>query len=1059
MARVNNLTNFLTDVATAIKTKKGSSTAIPAANFDTEILALPSQGVYQTKEMNITTNGNYEITPDENYDAMDKLRLSIDVPTGGGGIQEFSSKQAMEEAGLEDEDKAIVYNSTDKLVGYYEMQEQSQLLFPKVTDCTINDSANTIVYDYTNATGILNTSTLLTDLVALMNEMGAVSSGGWMNMGQMTVLPINGDLYGFLIYRTASGSQYHNNGPTVVYKNNKMYFGYNTNNTNISLHKYKLDLDNMTYQDVGTISVLSSVSYATDNTQYIFDLELTYLPWVIYTTSRQGQATNRINTIGIVKAVSSGASTTTSYTITAGTNIQNRTVPVLLDIGLKEGSKDANATANDILAGKSGYVNGVKILGTRGGGTIRQYDSLEDLEEDTEIQDGELALVYKQEFIPFVDYSSESYQNGKVKMLQNVVFDTAISSSSSLRFNTRIDNNYVNYYLQLTASGATLKYRPPSSRRDVTLVTWTTSDGLTYVADQSDMVIDNIYELYASGSSYTNIKHFIEVWNCTFTGIYEHTSSGNVIAKTQLTIDNANDLYNGEIGYGKNGVVIGDGSIMQRFSTSELDDLYMSSSYKKSNKTSLMGNVPAATNNVELQYYGFTNTALPDLDNSYHMVIDYIMAEFPDKVLSESKIDPVWYRWIGDKLYLGSYEYIYDDTTTTYTNITLHVSIYDSVLNQFNDYIINLPSMEGRSMSLIIYYIDPTSNQVWLIQHPYASDYTTIVDYTLNIYNYLTGELVRSTVLARGYDLDTYGIAKDPVGNYMYLQYSIYDGVSSWGYNRIVRYDITANTFTTLYSYSSTASSRDGVTDQWRRYDIIEHPDCTILFNYGKISYINHGETTEHIVTTLTKTAINNNGSSEQSVNIAYTDGNYIYVSLYTLDDPTAGVFGYSTRRLYRFNKTTGGNWEMLYEPTEHDNTFLYSDVIDDNGTKYYACGNWYYLDPERWITSSVNASSRTDFDYYSGVSTDYSHFHKVGNYLGLLRLDTSNRVIKQRVFSNIINYSTNANALTYTQQGLILPVYEYSGTAIPLGNITIEAFQNNKYLDTIMEEVNNGKN
>lgn len=37
MARINNLTNFLTDVATAIKTKTGDSTAIPASQFDTKI--------------------------------------------------------------------------------------------------------------------------------------------------------------------------------------------------------------------------------------------------------------------------------------------------------------------------------------------------------------------------------------------------------------------------------------------------------------------------------------------------------------------------------------------------------------------------------------------------------------------------------------------------------------------------------------------------------------------------------------------------------------------------------------------------------------------------------------------------------------------------------------------------------------------------------------------------------------------------------------------------------------------------------------------------------------
>ena len=42
MARIDNLTNFLTDVASAIKTKSGDSTNIPAANFDNEILNLPS---------------------------------------------------------------------------------------------------------------------------------------------------------------------------------------------------------------------------------------------------------------------------------------------------------------------------------------------------------------------------------------------------------------------------------------------------------------------------------------------------------------------------------------------------------------------------------------------------------------------------------------------------------------------------------------------------------------------------------------------------------------------------------------------------------------------------------------------------------------------------------------------------------------------------------------------------------------------------------------------------------------------------------------------------------
>jgi len=42
MARTDTLTHFLTDVADAIRTKTGSSAAISAANFDTEIESIPS---------------------------------------------------------------------------------------------------------------------------------------------------------------------------------------------------------------------------------------------------------------------------------------------------------------------------------------------------------------------------------------------------------------------------------------------------------------------------------------------------------------------------------------------------------------------------------------------------------------------------------------------------------------------------------------------------------------------------------------------------------------------------------------------------------------------------------------------------------------------------------------------------------------------------------------------------------------------------------------------------------------------------------------------------------
>ena len=81
MARIDTLSNFLTDVSSAIKQKTGGSNPIPASSFDTEILSITTGGTYQTKSQSIATNGNYIITPDTGYDAIEQLNLSVTVPT------------------------------------------------------------------------------------------------------------------------------------------------------------------------------------------------------------------------------------------------------------------------------------------------------------------------------------------------------------------------------------------------------------------------------------------------------------------------------------------------------------------------------------------------------------------------------------------------------------------------------------------------------------------------------------------------------------------------------------------------------------------------------------------------------------------------------------------------------------------------------------------------------------------------------------------------------------------------------------------------------------------
>ena len=81
MARVNNLTDFLNDVATAIKQKLGDNTPIPASQFDVKIGEIETAGNYQTKSITLNTNGTYQLLPDTGYDALSSVDIVVSVPT------------------------------------------------------------------------------------------------------------------------------------------------------------------------------------------------------------------------------------------------------------------------------------------------------------------------------------------------------------------------------------------------------------------------------------------------------------------------------------------------------------------------------------------------------------------------------------------------------------------------------------------------------------------------------------------------------------------------------------------------------------------------------------------------------------------------------------------------------------------------------------------------------------------------------------------------------------------------------------------------------------------
>lgn len=83
MARVDSLNNFLTDVANSIRTKKGTTDAILASDFDAEIESIETDPNLQNKSITITENGTQNVTADEGYDGLSDVEVITNVPTGG----------------------------------------------------------------------------------------------------------------------------------------------------------------------------------------------------------------------------------------------------------------------------------------------------------------------------------------------------------------------------------------------------------------------------------------------------------------------------------------------------------------------------------------------------------------------------------------------------------------------------------------------------------------------------------------------------------------------------------------------------------------------------------------------------------------------------------------------------------------------------------------------------------------------------------------------------------------------------------------------------------------
>ena len=138
MARTDTLGNFLTDVADAIREKKGDNEPIIAANFDTEIANLPSGADLEIGVETYTTNGSNIVFPSSGKDGFSQMVINVNVPGGGHDWSEIGYSAEPQIMRDEFNYAKQIYNNWDSTITNRSnafKDDKDLLVFP-IVDCT-----------------------------------------------------------------------------------------------------------------------------------------------------------------------------------------------------------------------------------------------------------------------------------------------------------------------------------------------------------------------------------------------------------------------------------------------------------------------------------------------------------------------------------------------------------------------------------------------------------------------------------------------------------------------------------------------------------------------------------------------------------------------------------------------------------------------------------------------------------------------------------------------------------------------------------------------------------